>query len=537
MSASQPASCPVAFTVKKRTNNRLNEVQKILQPVDFVPNSYGDRFIPRRYALSRATLFTADCKPGSDSCADPMEMKKGPGYWCSIHYSNALKDVMGLVPPRDSLLRFSDQQQQQAATGMRSVCATLEWIARPTYRNPQRLDWSCQPRSKPIGFIEAVHDLPLIKKDYEKIIDWSANGQIAAIFRSKLVIWTPNTDATLGLQAQFMTSIAFNPAGDQLALAVFMMERPYLRILQMLGNNVGERGYLKRLDASHCYPITCLVWDGTGQCVVCGLQNGEIAIVQLGDKGSERKPYGGGYHVHRAAIAGMKFSCGSKYLASGDTCGAVFIWSWSGARLTPVTKWKSPSMAFFDWHPWREDEIAIVNSVPVGIAIYHIPSRKMLSSYRRLHCDCMVTALSFNKISAELVVCYSYFGGEKPPEILVLASIDRVVDVLRNHDEAVMHLLWSPDGLQLASIGLDETLAIWNFFGISSFGKRRKAKRHSEPTAHGLECLGLDSQLLTEGCAQCSSIGYCEVGRVQCKRNREAPCRALASSLLFKPMR
>lgn len=33
--------------------------------------------------------------------------------------------------------------------------------------------------------------------------------------------------------------------------------------------------------------------------------------------------------------------------------------------------------------------------------------------------------------------------------MLVLASMDRVVDAMENHDDHVAHLFWSPDGKQL----------------------------------------------------------------------------------------
>lgn len=34
----------------------------------------------------------------------------------------------------------------------------------PSYQNPYRKDWACRPRNKPLAFVEAVHDLPRLKK-------------------------------------------------------------------------------------------------------------------------------------------------------------------------------------------------------------------------------------------------------------------------------------------------------------------------------------------------------------------------------------
>ncbi|XP_049298213.1 protein cortex-like isoform X3 [Anopheles funestus] len=535
----------MAFSVKKRTNSRLNEIEKIQGPVDFLPNSYGDRFIPRRYALSRSSRFKAERKP--ERQIDPMVMKDIPGYWRTHHYSSVLKNIFGLVSRSDNILSFSDSTTRQVCSQL-PMKRTLEWVARPTYSNVQRLDWSCYPRTKPIGFIEAVHDLPNIKTYYHKIIDWSVAGQIAAIFSKKLVIWTPNTDVIVGLRAQYTTSIAFNPAGDKLAMAIFMMNRPWLDILNVASSSVGN-GALKMLDPLE-HPVSCLTWDGSGQYVVCGFGNGQISIIPVQAKNQCKSPPNNNYCIHKALIIAIKFSCASKYMATADDLGQLYIWYWNAGHLTPITCWASTMCAFFDWHPWREDEIVIGESVvtgatqnpcalsktgclilladsePIMIALYHVPSREVVSYYRRQDCDCIVTTLSFNKISGELVVCYSFTDMNKQPEILVLASMDRVVDVMRNHDDVIVHLLWSPDGKQL---GYDETLTIWNFFGISPTNECKRRKLQCEPMASGGSS--------RDGSVAGGLAGGRDVSRIHSNRNKEATYRDLASSFLFKAMR
>jgi WD40 repeat protein len=51
--------------------------------------------------------------------------------------------------------------------------------------------------------------------------------------------------------------------------------------------------------------------------------------------------------------------------------------------------------------------------------------------------------------------------------MLVLGSMDRVVDLLKSHEDIVYFMLWSPDGKKLATVGNDESLVLWNFFGNS----------------------------------------------------------------------
>ncbi|XP_052889330.1 protein cortex-like isoform X2 [Anopheles moucheti] len=511
----------MAFSVKKRTNNRLNEIEKLPGPVEFLPNSYGDRFIPRRYALSRSSRFKAESKP--EQKVDPMVMKDMPGYWRTHHYSSVLRNVFELVSTNDNILSFNDSTTRQVCS-LLSMKRKVKCVVRPTYSNIQRLDWSCHPRSKPIGFIEAVHDMPNIKAHYHKIIDWSVAGQIAALFSKKLVIWKPKTDVIIGLRAQFTTSIAFNPAGDRLAIAMFMMSRPWLDILNVEANAIGSHGALKMLDPVE-HPVSCLIWDGSGHNVVCGFGNGQISIVPIHTKSLCKDAPNNNYCVHKALIIAIKFSCGFKYMATADDLGKLYIWYWNGGHLTPITCWASSMCAFIDWHPWREDEIVIADSEPIMIALYHVPSREVVSYYRRQDCDCIVTMLSFNKISGELVVCYSFTDTNKQPEILVLASMDRVVDVMRNHDDAIVQLLWSPDGKQLASVGYDETLTIWNFFGIPPSNECKRTK---------LQCEAMASSSSSRGG---SVVGGLAGSRVHSNRNKEASYRDLASSFLFKAMR
>lgn len=456
------------FRVKKRENSRINEVAKILKPVDFVPNQYGDRFIPRRYAQTSSSRFKAECKAARDTDLMRMERK---GYWKSHSFAAVFNDVFALNPGADKILNFCDVTNQEICRKL-EIKKPVKINVEPTYKNVHKLDWSCKPRSKPLSFVESVHDLPRIKVDYTNIIDWSAKGQIAAVFSKKLVIWTPNTEVTIAYCALFTTAIAFNPSGETLAMASFSSSRPSLRLISGFHPNakanVSKVNIFTYLDSE----ISCLSWDSTGGYVACGLGNGQIVFVRISDFQQINKGDNEPRTTHSCRVVALKFSLTSKYLASSDESGQLYIWSWANCQLSPLTVWISnEGVAIFDWHPWREEEIIIADTEPVTIALFHVPSRKVLSYHCRRNIDCIITALAFNKVSGELVVSYSYPSG-KPPDMLVLASMDRVVDVMENHEDVVAHLFWSPDGKQLASAGYDEALTIWNFFGTSPTNRK-----------------------------------------------------------------
>ncbi|XP_055627026.1 protein cortex isoform X2 [Toxorhynchites rutilus septentrionalis] len=461
------------FRVKKRDNCRINEVRKILKPVDFVPNRYGDRFIPRRYAQTSSSRFKAECK--SDRNTDVMRMER-KGYWKSHSFEAVFNSVFNLNPDTDKILNFRDATNQEICKKL-EIRKPIEIYLEPTYKNVHKLDWGCKPRSKPLAFIESVHDLPRIKVEYTNIIDWSAKGQIAAIFSKKLVIWTPNTEVTIAYCALHTTAVAFNPTGEMLAMATFSLSRPVLRLLSCFQPNTKANISKMRIFSYLDSDISCLAWDCTGQYLACGLGNGQIVIVRLAD--FKHMNQDNENHMHRSRLVVLKFSHASKYLASSDETGHLYIWSWTNCQLSALTVWiSSEDVALFDWHPWREEEIIIADTEPVTIALFHVPSRKVLSFHRRRNVDCVITALAFNKVSGELVVSYSYPGG-KTPDMLVLASMDRVVDVMENHADVVAHLFWSPDGKQLASAGYDEALTIWNFFGTSPSNRKGKSQARS----------------------------------------------------------
>lgn len=65
--------------------------------------------------------------------------------------------------------------------------------------------------------------------------------------------------------------------------------------------------------------------------------------------------------------------------------------------------------------------------------------------------NCRIDAITFNPLSAELVVSVAKAAedGTVENEILVMASMDRVVDSLKVHEKGVFFLMWDPSGTQL----------------------------------------------------------------------------------------
>lgn len=74
----------------------------------------------------------------------------------------------------------------------------------------------------------------------------------------------------------------------------------------------------------------------------------------------------------------------------------------------------------------------------------------MVAYYRRIDKNCRIDAITFNPLSAELVVSMAVVNdGTLENEILVMASMDRVVDRLSVHEKSVYFLMWDPIGTHL----------------------------------------------------------------------------------------
>lgn len=105
---------------------------------------------------------------------------------------------------------------------------------------------------------------------------------------------------------------------------------------------------------------------------------------------------------------------------------------------------------------WATFELKInfsftATTIPAKIRLINLTSKTIEAYYRRSDKKCRIDSLSFNKLSAELVVSFSILGDEGvvKNEILVMASMNRVVDTLSVHEKSVFFLMWNPDGTQL----------------------------------------------------------------------------------------
>lgn len=93
------------------------------------------------------------------------------------------------------------------------------------------------------------------------------------------------------------------------------------------------------------------------------------------------------------------------------------------------------------------------SALPGKIRLLNITSNSIVAYYRRLDQNFRIDAITFNPLSAELVVSIAVVAddGSVENEILVMASMDRVVDRLVVHEKSVYFLMWDPNGTHLGN--------------------------------------------------------------------------------------
>lgn len=123
------------------------------------------------------------------------------------------------------------------------------------------------------------------------------------------------------------------------------------------------------------------------------------------------------------------------------------IWYCEGIHLEPKHIIRRTSPIYFDFHPWKVNEMVIAAEKPPEISIFNIATQETVALYKQFAglCNARIHEISFSKITAELLVCLWYKEQQKN-KILVLSAMDQVVDVLEAHEETVHNVVWSPDG-------------------------------------------------------------------------------------------
>lgn len=314
----------------------------------YVPNSYGDRFIPRRYTNHQKETFSikhiVEAMP-----KDILKLKQIKNYWRIHNLSHALNYVFH-VDKTKKTLNFTDISTKLINhTNSKSVQRTESF-----YKNLGEFDWPCRPRLKPGSFIESTHDLPPVLVSDNRIC-WSNKGVIAASFGPQdLVLWAPPSNGTTVFSLPTLRVLAFHPNGDILLTITKTFEMLQLikiwnvgleRLITVCGKEIKTKSH-----------ITCGTWHTNQDLIFLGTQAGEIIVykyymlrkklcVQETIKSQQLR-----------LIMNIRCSVNGTYIAAADFRGMVIVYKFGAMGIEEHVIFEGVGgVPSFAWHPWNEN--------------------------------------------------------------------------------------------------------------------------------------------------------------------------------------
>ncbi|XP_016939867.3 protein cortex [Drosophila suzukii] len=401
----------------------------------------GERFIPKRF--DRQNIEFNLKYIGKREEHDILETGETltDSYWRQSGFIANINRTFGIQERR--LLQFYSQQ------GTRSRVVDSE---------SADSDWPCRPRARPHAIQNATHEMPGICSpvDYN-MMDWSSGGMVAMSSGQDIMLWRNLDESTMVFSVESPTSLKYSPDGKYLAIGCMDRNYPVLDLWEVRSPMEFLVSYRKLIFKSMGY-ISCIEWSHDGKELTCGTQCGIILVLAMPKLRTLKQ-----FHEHRHKVNKIKFDPTRKYFASSDTDGKIFIFD-AGLKVR-LLKLGGRSI-LFDWHPWTGEDLVVAERSPASIFIFNIPRRQFVASYRRRDDRIVIKTVTFSKITGELLVNVIRRDNSDFAvcEILVLASLNRVVDLMSHQDRGTLFLMWNPDGTNIATGGLDDTFSLWNFF-------------------------------------------------------------------------
>ncbi|XP_016987499.1 protein cortex [Drosophila rhopaloa] len=405
-------------------------------------SNVGERFIPKRFAREDIEFNLKYIGQREERDILETGVTLTASYWLQSGFIANINSTFGIQERR--LLQFSIQQRNRS---MVVECDSAD------------SDWPCNPRARPHAIQNATHEMPGICSpvDYN-LMDWSSGGMVAMSSGQDIMLWRNLDESTMVFSVESPTSLKFSPDGKYLAIGCMDRNYPVLDLWEVRSPMEFLVSYRKLLFKSMgC--ISCIEWSHDGKELTCGTYCGLILLLAMPNLRTLKS-----FREHRHKVNKIKFDPTRKYFASSDTDGQIFIFD---AVLKIRLLKLGGREIIFDWHPWTGEDLAVAERCPASIFIFNIPRRQFVASYRRRDDRIVIKTVTFSKITGELLVNVIRRDDDSDFavfEILVLASLNRVVDLLSHQERGTLFLMWSPDGTNIATGGLDDTFSMWNFF-------------------------------------------------------------------------
>ncbi|KAH8410138.1 hypothetical protein KR009_006761, partial [Drosophila setifemur] len=400
----------------------------------------GERFIPKRFDRDNIDFNLKYIGQRDERDIFETGITLTASYWRQSSFASAMNSTFGIQERR--LLQFSNSYST------RSTVSTS---------NSADSDWPCDPRARPNAVQNATHEMPGICYPINyNMMDWSSTDQVAISSGQDIMLWRNLDESTMVFSVESPTSLKYSPNGKHLAIGCMNGTYPVLDLWEVRSDMEFMVSYRRYFMKSMGH-ISCIEWSHDGDEIICGTQCGVIIVLSFPKLKSQQ------IREHRHQITKIKFGPTRKYFASSDFGGSIIIFD--AVQKKRLIKLSCRSVSF-DWHPWTGEDLVVAERRPTTIFIFNVMRRQFVASYKRKEDLVYIKTVTFSKLTGELLV--NIIRRDEMDclicEILVLASLNRVVDLMSHQDRGTVFLMWSPDGTNIATGGLDETFSLWNFF-------------------------------------------------------------------------
>ncbi|XP_043472409.1 protein cortex [Leptopilina heterotoma] len=369
---------------------------------------------------------------------------------------------------------------------------TTETSNKSKYRTKGYSDdkfWECRPRKRPL-IVQSQkdyenHDIHQIQQIFrfpfqirgKYLVDWSIKNEIVMAIDEGTGVFNADSPSSLSYLSYLgseddITVVKWNNSGTRFAIGRVdstvsvkceQVEEDVLWYRQCPCDKIPE-----------C-EIVIVCWSSTDKFIVSACSNGRLNNI-VANTGKVQNT-----EFCDAGIIYIALSPNDKFLAVSFHDKSVKIISWPDFQPYMNVHYYKRIKAIA-WHPWNNHILCIGGGHHDGsLTVWNINTQKPLQ-YRTIDFMGAVENLTFNKLTGELIVhwiCLEH--NRREVKIVVLASLDRIVDFIPIYKDKILNFTWNPDHTKIA-LSYNNTLSIWNIFGQEDHLIKKRKKEIHIPT-------------------------------------------------------
>lgn len=422
-----------------------------------------DRFIPNRSAMD----FDFAHHAITEALIEARQGKKKEALIMLSPSQEAYREGLAeaLDLNRTRILAFRNKPQPPPLYNHFASSSPLQQPLKPLRRIPK--SWK--------RLLEAPD---ILNDSYLNLLDWGSHNVLAIALDHTLYLW----DATTGSVSELVTieeekgpitSISWSPDASYIAVGLNNSQ------VQLWDSSSNRK--VTTLKHVHNSGVGSLAWNN--HILTTGAMDGKIVNTDVRIKSSRVV---GTYRGHTGEICGLKWSDSGMQLASGGNDNVVHVWDHrSAARRSTTTThtWlhrleqHTSAVRALAWYPFPSSLLATGGGGGDGtIKFWNTQTGACLNS---VNTGSQVCCLLWSKKERELLSSHeNHLALWRYPSLVKMAE-------LTGHTSRVLYMAQSPDSCTVASAAGDQTLRLWDVFGIPETAKKpvKKAARH-EPFSH-----------------------------------------------------